>query len=79
MEDILDATNLKNNSTKFEYYEIKPQIGARINDTSTFTITSDSLAKWEIPSLSYLDVEGQLVKQQMELHILKMLMENFQM
>ena len=61
MGDILDERNLINNSTRFEYYEIKPEIGANINATSQFTITSESLGRWEIPCLAFLDVTGQLL------------------
>ena len=61
MGDILDERNLINNSTKFEYYDIKPDLGTDLNDTRTYYIVSESLGRWEIPCLSYLDVEGQLV------------------
>ena len=62
MGDILDERHLIHNSTKFEYYEIKPDLGTDLNDTRTYYIVSESLGRWEIPCLSYLDVEGQLVK-----------------
>ena len=61
MGDILDERNLMNNSTRFEYYEIKPDLGIDLNDTRTYTITSEALGRWEIPCRSYLDVEGQLL------------------
>ena len=62
MGDILDERYLINNSTKFEYYEIKPDLGTDLNDTRTYYIVSESLGRWEIPCLSYLDVVGQLLQ-----------------
>ena len=62
MGDILDERNLVNNSTKFEYYEVKTDLGTDLNDTRTYYIVSESLGRWEIPCLSYLDVVGQLVE-----------------
>ena len=62
MGDVLDERHLINNATKFEYYEIKPDLGTDLNDTRTYYIVSESLGRWEIPCLSYLVVEGQLTK-----------------
>ena len=59
--DILNERYLIRNSTRFDYYEIKPDLGTNLNDTNTYYIVSESIGRWEIPCLSYLDVEGQLV------------------
>ena len=59
--DILNERYLIRNSTRFDYYEIKTDLGTDLNATNTYYIISESIGRWEIPCLSYLDVEGQLV------------------
>ena len=60
--DILNERYLIRNSTRFDYYEIKPDLGTDLNDTHTYYIVSETIGRWDIPCLSYIDVEGQLVK-----------------
>ena len=61
MATIPNERYLIRNSTRFDYYPIKPDLGTDLNATTTYYLISETLGRWEIPCLSYLDVEGQLV------------------
>lgn len=57
-----EATVIDNSVKKFSYYPKEPALGTDLNSNTEVKIIIEQTGNWHLPAISYLYVEGQLVK-----------------